>query len=90
MAKVKFTGDPKRRGEGPRVKVISETDDGSKLKEYEPAEEVKAFGYTFSKGEAVDVEDELHLAKFRGNNHFEVEESKPEKATKSTKKAAQE
>ena len=89
MAKVTFVGDPNKRGEGPRVKVITENKDGTKSKEFEPADTVKAFGYEFTKGESVEVEEELHLSKFRGNNHFEVEEGKqkePAKPKKETKK----
>lgn len=36
------------------------------------------FGYVFEDGNPVDVTDEKHLAKFRGNRFFEVSELQPE------------
>lgn len=47
---------------------------------YAPAqgepEETTQFGYHFAKGKSVDVTDEKHLAKFRGNPYFAVAEKK--------------
>jgi hypothetical protein len=36
------------------------------------------FGYDFKDGESVTVTDEKHLAKFKGNPHFEVSGDKSE------------
>jgi hypothetical protein len=36
-------------------------------------EETTQFGYYFAKGKSVDVTDEAHLKKFRGNQFFHVD-----------------
>lgn len=36
------------------------------------SDETEQFGYEFKGGKAVEVTDEQHLAKFRGNRFFEV------------------
>ena len=49
---------------------------------YKPADgesdQTSQFGYDFKGGKAVEVDDPLHLAKFRGNRFFEVSETKAE------------
>lgn len=42
------------------------------------SDETSQFGYDFKGGKAVEVDDPLHLAKFRGNRFFEVSETKAE------------
>jgi len=37
------------------------------------------YGYVFEDGKSVEVTDEKHLGKFRGNRFFEVKDDKPEK-----------
>lgn len=39
------------------------------------------FGYDFADGKAVNVTDEKHLAKFKGNPHFDVAGDKSETET---------
>lgn len=48
----------------------------SKVK-YLGSEDTAQFGYTFEGGKSVDVTDEKHLAKFRGNAFFEVAADEP-------------
>lgn len=36
--------------------------------------DTEQYGYEFAGGKAVEVTDEAHLRKFRGNPHFEVDE----------------
>jgi hypothetical protein len=38
--------------------------------------DTEQFGYTFRDGKSVDVTDVRHLAKFKGNRFFKVEEEK--------------
>jgi len=40
------------------------------------SEETTQFGYHFNKGQSVEVTDEKHLAKFRGNPYFAVGDKK--------------
>lgn len=43
---------------------------------------VDAFGVTFNKGKASEVEDEKVIAKLRGNSHFSEVKPKEKKADK--------
>lgn len=40
------------------------------------SEETSQFGYHFKKGQSVEITDEKHLAKFRGNPYFAVGDKK--------------
>ncbi len=51
--------------------------------------ETTQFGYHFDKGESVEVDDEKHLAKFRGNPFFVVGDKKGDHTLKDHEERAQ-